>query len=396
MSKKEKQLLKNLIERHLQGLTSKEEDELLINYFESFQGSREWNELLGDKKEVFNQMQSNIQQKINKESTVSASTKVVAISRRKKKVKWYYYAAASVVLFSTILYTYNTLNEKRLKDNKLLASEQKTLEKKPTKVLLTLEDGSVVELGNGNKYSSKNVKSHGDTLVYEKNNTATKNTSEAIKYNEVTIPRGGQFALTLSDSTRVWLNSDSKIKYPVVFPKGSPRVVELVYGEAYFDVTPSKNNEGTSFQVKNKNQKITVLGTEFNVKAYNDESVIKTTLVEGKVAVKTASKEELLTPNQQLTLNKSNLSTKIATIKVYDAVAWRDGVFSFNNHTLEEIMTVLARWYDVEIIFKNNELRKTKFTGVLRREKSISEILSIIKESNTLNYDIKNRTLYIK
>ncbi len=396
MSKKEKQLLKDLIDRHLQGLTSKEEDKLLINYFESFQDKREWSDLLGDKEDVFNRIQSNIQQKIKKDTTVSSSTKTVAIPKRKKKTKFYYYAAASVVLISTILYTYNTLNEKQLKDNKLLASEQKTLEKKPTKVLLTLEDGSVVELGNGNKYSSENVKSHGDTLVYKKNYTAAKNTSEEIKYNEVTIPRGGQFALTLSDSTRVWLNSDSKIKYPVTFPKGSPRVVELVYGEAYFAVTSSKNNQGASFQVKNQNQNITVLGTEFNVKAYNDESVIKTTLVEGKVTVKTASKQELLTPNQQLTLNKNTLSTKINTVKVYDAIAWRDGVFSFNNHTLEEIMTVLARWYDVEIIFKNNELRKTKFTGVLRREKSISEIVSIIKESNTLNYDIKNRTLYIK
>ncbi|PXX21453.1 FecR domain-containing protein, partial [Arenibacter sp. ARW7G5Y1] len=157
----------------------------------------------------------------------------------------------------------------------------KTIEPGADKATLSLENGSTVILEKGSMYQTQNAKSNGEQIVYE--GTAEK--PSKVVYNYLTVPRGGQFFLELSDNTKVWLNSESRLKYPVQFIENETRQVELVYGEAYFDVSPSTEHGGTKFKVLNLSQEVEVIGTEFNIKAYSDETMVYTTLAEGKVVV---------------------------------------------------------------------------------------------------------------
>ncbi|RTE55477.1 FecR family protein [Arenibacter aquaticus] len=280
----------------------------------------------------------------------------------------------------------------------------KTIETKPRiisnnivvgsdKATLTLEDGSQIVLGKGNAYETQNVHSSGEKIVYREDSS----NSEKEVYNFLTIPRGGQFHLVLSDGTEVWLNSESQLKYPVYFKKGKTREVELVYGEGYFAVSPSTEHEGSKFVVSNQSQEIEVLGTEFNMKAYKGDINIYTTLVEGKVVVSTTNGKRELLPSQQANLNLNDNSMDIASVNVYNEISWKDGVFSFRRKPLGEIMTVLSRWYDMDVVFENPDLEKAGFNGVLDKDQNIEDILNTIKNFKVIkDYEIINKTILLK
>ncbi len=319
-----------------------------------------------------------------------------ASEKKAKKLKklrqLIYYSAAAVVLgIVTTTYFYKVIfANKSIEESTIVNNTIKTGTDKAT---LTLEDGSVVTLEKDKIYKKDNVVCNGKELVYNKDNKA----KSVLTYNYLTIPRGGQFHLKLSDGTEVWLNSESKLKFPVAFVEGTTREVELIYGEAFFDVSPSTEHKGAKFKVLNKDQEVEVLGTEFNIKAYKDEDKIYTTLVEGKVTVSNSSSKKYLIPNQQLIINLKNGDMTINAIDAYNEVLWTKGIFSFKGKTLKEIMTVMSRWYDVEVVFQNTELEKVRFNGVLSKNDNIKEILTIIKKTNFINeYEIKDKKIIIK
>ncbi|PKQ44166.1 FecR family protein [Confluentibacter flavum] len=259
------------------------------------------------------------------------------------------------------------------------------------KATLTLEDGSVLVLEKGSTVQTQKANSNGEKIVYK---SGEGNVAKVV-YNYLTIPRGGQFNIVLSDGTEVWLNSETQLKYPVNFVKGQTREVELVYGEAYFDVSPSTVHGGSTFKVINNAQEVEVLGTEFNIKAYKDETNVYTTLVEGKVAVGNGKTIQNLKPNQQSNFDVRNGTIQIKEVDVYEQISWKDGVFSFRSKPLKEIMKVLSRWYDVDIIFENTELESLEFIGSLDKDQNIEEILSIMKSSTINNYEIKGNKIII-
>ena len=267
------------------------------------------------------------------------------------------------------------------------------------KAVLTLENGDQVILEKGQKFQNKTVNSDGKELSYSiKNRSSSNFKNEKIAFNFLTIPRGGQFSLNLEDGTKVLLNSDSKIKYPVKFIKGKKRQVELLYGEAFFDVSSSKNNNGSEFIVSTKTQKINVLGTKFNVKSYRRDDVITTTLVEGKVKVENGENQILLFPNQQSKVDSNSAIIDVSDVDVFQQISWINGLFSFNDTSLEDIMYTLSRWYDLEFIFKSSNQKKFIFSGILERTKSIEDILFIIEKtssSNEINFEINNKTIII-
>ena len=267
------------------------------------------------------------------------------------------------------------------------------------KAVLTLENGDQVILEKGQKFQNKTVNSDGKELSYSiKNRSSSNFKNEKIASNFLTIPRGGQFSLNLEDGTKVLLNSDSKIKYPVKFIKGKKRQVELLYGEAFFDVSSSKNNNGSEFIVSTKTQKINVLGTKFNVKSYSEDDVITTTLVEGKVKVENGKNQIVLFPNQQSKVDSNSAIIDVSDVDVSQQISWIKGLFSFNDTSLEDIMHILSRWYDLEFIFKSANQKKFIFSGILERTKSIEDILFIIEKtssSNEINFEINNKTIII-
>jgi len=262
------------------------------------------------------------------------------------------------------------------------------------KASLTLSDGSVVLLEKGGSFKSKNAKSNGEEIVY---GTTKNKTSSKIAYNYLTIPRGGQFFVKLSDGTQVWLNSESQLKYPISFIDGELRKVELIYGEAYFDVSPSTKHKGSKFKILTDVQEIEVLGTEFNVKAYQDENIIYTTLVEGKVLVKNNNKTRILKPKQQSVIDINTNDIKVQEIDINSEISWIHGEFIFHKKPLKEIMTVLSRWYDVNIIFQNKSFENIEFNGELSRDQKIEDILDLIKQTKIINaYEINSNTIIIK
>jgi hypothetical protein len=268
------------------------------------------------------------------------------------------------------------------------------------KAVLTLENGDQVILEKGQKFQNKTLNSDGKELTYSiKNRSSSNFKNEKIASNFLTIPRGGQFSLNLEDGTKVLLNSDSKIKYPVKFIKGKNRQVELLYGEAFFDVSSSKNNNGSEFIVSTKTQKINVLGTKFNIKAYSEDDIITTTLIEGKVKVGNGKNQILLSPNQQSKVDSNSPVINVSDVDVSQQISWINGLFSFNDTSLEDIMQTLSRWYDLEFIFKSANQKGFIFSGILERTKSIEDILLIIEKtssSNEINFEINNKTIIIE
>lgn len=261
------------------------------------------------------------------------------------------------------------------------------------KAILTLEDGSVVELEKGSLLKTQNANSNGTQIIYKPKKAKT----QELAYNYLTIPRGGQYFIKLSDGTKIWLNSESQLKYPVKFIEGKTREVELVYGEAYFDVSPSTKHRGAEFKVYNNKQEIGVLGTEFNIKAYKDESNIYTTLVEGKIVVNYENIKQNLKPNQQSNIDTNNGFLLVETVDVYNEISWKDGVFSFEEKSLKEMMVVLSRWYDVEIIIKNKLIENEYFVGILRKNQNLEEILTSIKNFGIIrNFEIKDEKIVLE
>lgn len=312
------------------------------------------------------------------------------ITKPVRRLTWYYAAAAVLIAFLAVGYLIQQNNVTPELAPQIIVNNIETGSDKAT---LTLEDGSHVELGKGASYNGENANSDGENLIYKRPNSK----HAQITYNYLTIPRGGQFSVELSDGTKVWLNSESQLKYPVSFVEGDTRKVELIYGEAYFDVSPSTDNKGSKFKVYNNDQEIKVLGTEFNVKAYKEEFNIYTTLVEGKVEVAFNDKKEVLKPNQQANLDLQTNTFKVYEVDVYNEISWREGVFSFENKTLKDIMTVLSRWYDTDVIFENKALEKEEFIGVLGKNQDIIEILKTIQNFGIISdYQINDKTIILK
>lgn len=241
--------------------------------------------------------------------------------------KWYLGIAATAAIFISTFSVISNSSEAIKNDDLPLAL---LIQTGTDKAVLTLADGSNVELIKGESYTTKSARSNGKEIVY--NSTSAK---KEVAYNYLTIPKGGQFFVQLSDNTQVWLNSESQLKYPVNFIEGENRKVELLYGEAYFDVSPSTLHKGSKFIVSNQSQEIEVLGTEFNIKAYKDESNLLTTLVEGKVAIHAMNNTLFLNPNQQFKLDVINNSTVISEVDVYREISWKNGLYNFTRGQLK-------------------------------------------------------------
>ncbi|MCK0131695.1 FecR family protein [Flavobacteriaceae bacterium F08102] len=306
----------------------------------------------------------------------------------------YKYAAAAMVIgivASTYFFTNNFPNANLEIENPIIINN--AIEVGTNKATLELEDGTAIELTKGKTFKTTDAKSTGDALVYEHTST----TPKKITKNTLTIPRGGQYKLVLADGTNVWLNSESKLIYPTRFEEGKARNVNLVYGEAYFEVSPSEAHAGATFNVNHKMQNIQVLGTHFNVKAYQNESKIYTTLAEGKVKVIHENGSQNLMPNQQSILNLAENTLSVVNVDVYNEIAWKDGVFTFENKSLVEIMTALSRWYDMEFIFKDPTLKSQKFIGNINKNFSIVEILTTLQSTNIIHsFEINNKTVTLK
>nr|WP_294788531.1 FecR domain-containing protein [uncultured Flavobacterium sp.] len=207
-------------------------------------------------------------------------------------------------------------------------------------------------------------------------------------FNTLSTPTGGQYNIILADGTKVYLNAVSSIKYPTQF-NGDQRVVELE-GEAYFEVAKNKSKP---FIVKSENQSIEVLGTHFNVHAYNNESVVKTTLLEGSVAVSYKNQKTILKPGQQSDAADHFSKIKVREVDTEEAVAWKNGRFKFDNADLKTVMKQLERWYGITVQYRG-DVSDVRFNGGTFRNKNLSEVLKVLELSN-IKFKVEGKTVIV-
>ncbi len=256
--------------------------------------------------------------------------------------------------------------------------------------ILTLAGGQQMlldSMGNGivTTQGKTTILIRNGLLVYDA--ASTKN--QDVVYNTITTPKGRQYRLQLPDGTEVWLNAASSITYPTAFT-GNSRTVTIT-GEAYFEVTKNKSK---AFYVKVNGMTVEVLGTRFNINSYSDEGNIKTTLVEGSVKVTSGTNNKTLQPGEQAVAAASASALKVVSdVNIEQIMAWKAGMFNFNNVSLQDVMRQLARWYDVEIEYKG-DIKPKKFGGEIQRDLNLSEVLEGLKDIG-VRFKIEGKKLVV-
>jgi ferric-dicitrate binding protein FerR (iron transport regulator) len=253
------------------------------------------------------------------------------------------------------------------------------------RAILTLENGTKVDLDSLQKSSA---------AMYgfqKKNNNeiAFNASSQSITYNTLATPKGGKYKLMLPDGSMVWLNAASTLRFPTAF-QGDTREV-TVTGEAYFEIAP---NAKQPFHVKVRDMDVQVLGTNFNVMAYDDENAINTTLLQGSVKVAQGSNSSLLKPGQFSAIDKDG-AIKIKEADVEETMAWKNDMFVFRAYDFKKVMRQLERWYNVTVVYKS-KIPEGKYSGMIGRNNNISQVLNILKASG-ISFDINdNNTIVVE
>lgn len=373
-----------LYEKYLSGNCTRKEREAIENYQDHINlDKHHW---------IEDQMGT---QDLVKETIHSKLLSSIARQKRRKIIKirtWYTAAAVMLLILSSGLY-FNNLKKKNLVIAKTESPRFKNdVLPGDNRAILTLDDGSQINLDdaqNGVLASENNTdirKTGSGQLEYSTGDKLI----ETVKYNTLSTPMGGQYQLSLPDGSRVWLNSGSSIRFPTAFI-GKERIIELK-GEAFFDI---RENKKMPFIVRtNNSMDIRVLGTQFNVMAYDDEKNINTTLLEGSVQILKESGTAFLEPGQAAILNKGTGKIKVAAADIEEAVAWKNGYFIFSNENIESIMRKVSRWYNVEVEYKGN-LSNKDFVGTISRDKNISEILKMLELTGAIHFGIEGRRITV-
>lgn len=342
---------------------SSENETFILNYIKLYKTEMQWE----------------VNQNLNKQDSWNQLFIRLNQYRRKKQMLQLTVAACSLIVLCVA--SYFLLAPATLYNN----DKTKLIELFPhtgtSQALLTLSTGKTVQLQDTATFEIK--ESDGTIInyssfqtVYRKNKTSDKQ----ILYNTLSVPRGGEYSLTLPDGTKVWVNAESTIHYPIHFIKD--RIVELT-GEAYFEV---KKNDKMPFTVKVGDNKVQVLGTKFNISAYKSESMF-TTLVEGKVNIQVKSRTLDLKPNEQAEIAADNSTITVRQVNATMYSSWATGVFEFENTSLKDIMGQLSRWYNTKIEFASPEIENIKFTGTILRNKTLGFALYIIQQVSDVKFE---------
>jgi hypothetical protein len=381
----------NLLQKFVNDQCTKEELEQVIAYFKNAADASS----IPSVEEILSMLNTKSTMDDHTANRIYGEIIKLGKAQRKRRIpNWRYTAAAILVIaLASAYFLRDTIFNNTIETTTpIIVNNQ--IEPGTDKATLTLETGEQVALQKGTTYQTQNASSNGEEIVYK---DGRRENRDKLVYNTLTIPRGGQFFIKLSDGTQVWLNSETQLKYPVSFVDGESRQVELVYGEAYFEVSHSTKHKGSDFKVMHDQQDVQVLGTKFNIKAYKDETHIYTTLVEGSVAVNTGSINRVLKPGEQSKLEISGDGLSITTVDVNAEIAWIHGDFVFQYKSLGEIMNVLSRWYDMDVTFEHDTLANMEFNGQLSKFQSIEDILQMIKTTNTIeNFEINRKSIILK
>lgn len=312
---------------------------------------------------------------------ISEKTYIEEASLQDSNVRWIYgfqklYVAAAVIIFLGFGLHFFKDSGTEIQQQTVTAPVFNDVPPGGNKAILMLADGRRITLDslkNGLilRTSDFEVNKTADgQLVYqsfEKNKLNTNNS----EFNMIYTPRGGEYKVILPDGSKVWLNAATSIRFPTVF-RGKTREVDLK-GEAYFEVA---KNPRMPFKVKSRDAEIEVLGTHFNVRAYTDERAMKTTLVEGSVKVNSRGSNKILKPGEQAVLEGKAM--QVSTVVVEEQIAWKNGLFQFQDASLEDVMKQASLWYDLKVSYAG-KIPQKQFTGKTSRKVNASEFMNMLK-----------------
>ena len=304
---------------------------------------------------------------------------------KKRHLTIYWSVAATVVIMLTAGWFLFRQSPVRTEPEKVVQITPGSL-----KAVWVLEGGEKYELSENLGRDITN--SGGATIGKDSLNTLVIQGGNSGQRSTVRVPEGGEYRVVLSDGTKVWINSGSELTFPMNFGKGE-RVVELK-GEAYFDVAKEAERP---FVVCVTGVDVTALGTEFNIAAVQGGDEVLTTLVNGSVRV---VNEEgagcILTPAEQAVCKKGVVGIEVQKVNTNLYTSWKDGYYAFDKQPLGEIMRTLERWYDIHVVFADSVAGKLRFSGRLKRYEDIDNLLTMIKLTNDVDFEIAERVIIVK
>lgn len=375
-----------LYERYLAGTAEPHEIELLFEYKDKFDIAKFDDEAsIPDQQLIRERIYEQIEMRMEK--------------NRGLRIAGYrfWWSVAASVLFLSFVSVYFLQNHRGKSQTKQehFARVSNPILPGTNKAILILGNGGKVDLNqtaNGRISQAGKVvvtKLKNGQLQYGKNIAADTKAVE-ISYNTIVTPNGGQYQVILPDGTAVWLNAASSLKYPTAFV-GSERHVEL-HGEAYFEVAKNKK---MPFTVSAGTVNVKVLGTHFNISAYADDPYNKTTLLEGSVLLSKGDQKISLVPGQQAVSSADNSQIKLNKVDVADAIAWKNGYFSFRKDNIRSVMRKIARWYDVDVEYQG-EVNSRTLGGSVSRTQNIADILSYLQLTGIAKFTINERRIIVK
>ena len=374
---------------NLMGIATPEEREALENWKQE----SVWHTNLAERLDQEEDFKEN-QQLLERFSVTEAWKKMEknldkAMGRRAGGRRWWKYAAVILVMLGGGFWYFQMKTAVPVKPPLIV---QQSIPSGKRSAKLTLGNGKVVKLVPDGRFTLAEM----DGTVIQKDSTGIDYRQigvgeDTLVYNQMETLTGMEYTLTLSDGTRVYLNAESRLKYPVVF-RGTERVVELS-GEAYFKVSKDALRP---FVVKMNGVNVRVLGTSFNVRSYADEGQVVTTLVEGCVQVRGVGNTVSLAPGQQALEVSGTRNIKVLDVDVAPYVAWHEGKFYFVHAPLNSIMEELARWYDVEVVFENPAVREECFTIEMQRFDDFNKVLRLIERTGMVTISVDGHIVTVK
>ncbi|MBS7564101.1 DUF4974 domain-containing protein [Mucilaginibacter sp. Bleaf8] len=382
----------NLLQKYLSNTCSAEEAAELFHYLRNNRDGRvllqslsdEYRQALQNDMLLPSQVSNRVWNRLE-ESISSAQPAVVPLYQPFRK--WLAIAAVLLVVLSVGAYF---IAYQRASSHNTI-SRINAIKPGSNKAYLTLANGRTILLDD--KPQGYLARQQGATIHKDKNGLVvyhfTGSKVASVQTNTIATPKGGQYQVVLPDGTRVWLNAASSLTFPTAFI-GKERQVVL-NGEAYFEVA---KNKAMPFKVAANNVTVQVLGTHFNVMAYDDEKLVSATLLEGAVKLHSGQDDVLLKPGHQARFNKTEQSFKVVEVDTEEAIAWKNGYFMFNNENIYSVMRKLSRWYNVEVSFQEDLSKKTLW-GTVSRFEDVSQVLKMLELTGTVHFKVEGRRITV-
>jgi len=388
----------NLFKRYFEGKATEAEKKVLMTWIRSQDNASDVKAEMGklwdqyaEKETVFSRKEGAeiLSGILHTETVQSVNSKI----RRRRIV--YAAAAVTLILVITIGIRFFTPGKPEPASGRIVLSKP-DVTPGGNKAFLTLGNGTTISLDtvqNGTfAVQGKTTIAKLKTGYINYLQQVSRPSTRIVPHNILATPRGGQYEVVLPDGSKVWLNADSKLEFPTAF-NDTTRTVTL-RGEAYFDIAPNRqkpfwvNIEGSIGEMK-----IEVLGTRFNINAYTDEPAVKTSLVDGAVKVAVGNIRKRLKPGQQAKVLHGSSLIDVSPCDIDKAIAWKNGVFRFENDNIQTVMRQLARWYNVQIIYQG-PIPPGHFTGIVDRNTNLSEVLKVLAISG-VHFTIKERKIIV-